>query len=880
MNRATKGSAPAPASPPRRAGGDDPLPLLLLAALLVLALALLAAALRSAHDGPWLLACLLIGAGLGGYVLRELWSAREADPATARRHGGAPASEPVRAATPSAAAAIEATGAHVELRRELERLKAMERQLTQAKHEAEAATMAKGEFLATMSHEIRTPLNGIIPLLDIVLSGQLAPDQKDYVQTAYQSARQLLSIVDDILDYSKIEANKLELESVGINIKEIVDSVTRLLAKNAESKGLRFTFGIEPNVRLAMRGDPVRLRQVLTNLVSNAIKFTERGQVAIEVRKRGDSRSHSELLFSVRDTGVGISSEAQARLFKPFAQADASTTRIHGGTGLGLVICKRIVDLMGGQIGVKSEAGKGSTFWFSVPLLKAMGDMQPARSDLHGSRALIVTTDQALLRRISGWLTTWGVQFAQTSVSAEALAKLRASAGMGEAWSYDFLVLDWGAMKNSALSLARNVMREGTLEAVRILAIGGDEDLPSEVRGAPRMLALGRQVGDVELRSALQRLLDRDGSAGEAAPAAVDSLLPPPLPTEHRHATAGAMPAAIVPPAAAGVPVVAGAVGGHVLLVEDNPVNRQVAQRLLALVGVSHDVAENGKQALDCLAQSRYDAVLMDCQMPIMDGYTATRTMRRLEADGQRKGHLPIIAMTANAMAGDREKCLGAGMDDYMSKPLNRALLEQTLRKWIAPGAPTRAGATTVAPAAATPAPHPATAPAAAPTPMPGNRTPATAAIAATPIATPRIGAQVAQPAPAALDQRAPAAFGLSGNLGEPIDAGVIQDLLEVMGDEFTDLVRVYLEDAPKSVSQLERAAMAGSLDGLVAPAHSLKSTSANLGALGLSDMAKRIEHGARSGGLPGEAVMLVAELGNEYQRVAAEFRRLLGGAA
>ena len=872
MNRASKGSAPARAMQPPASGGDGPptLPLLLLAALLVLVLALLAAALRSASDGPWLLACLLIGAGLGGYVLRELWSARATAAAPPLVPAAPAAPEPGRPQP----ATIESATAHVELKRELERLKAIERQLTQAKHEAEAATMAKGEFLATMSHEIRTPLNGIIPLLDIVLTGQLAPDQKDYVQTAYQSARQLLSIVDDILDYSKIEANKLELESVGINIKEIVDSVTRLLAKNAESKGLRFTVGIEPNVRLAMRGDPVRLRQVLTNLVSNAIKFTERGQVAIEVRKRGDSRSHSELLFSVRDTGVGISSEAQARLFKPFAQADASTTRIHGGTGLGLVICKRIVDLMGGQIGVKSEAGKGSTFWFSVPLLKAVGDMQPARSDLHGSRALVVTTDQALLRRISGWLTTWGVQFAQTSVSAEALAKLRAAAGMGEAWSYDFLVLDWGAMKNSALSLARNVMREGSLERVRILAIGGDEDVPSEVRGATRMLALGRQVGDVELRSAMQRLLDQE--AGDPVPAAVETLLPPSLPSDTRGGAPAAIAATTVSPPGSTAAVASGGVGGHVLLVEDNPVNRQVAQRLLALVGVSHDVAENGKQALDCLAQSRYDAVLMDCQMPIMDGYTATRSLRRLEADGQRKGHVPVIAMTANAMAGDREKCLGAGMDDYMSKPLNRALLEQTLRKWIAPGAPTRAGATTSTPATPAPAPRPVVAPAGATTPAAPLRpatVPPAPPVSASPVAT-----TPAAPATASLDQRAPAAFGTSGNLGAPIDAGVIQDLLEVMGDEFTDLVRVYLEDAPKSVSQLERAAMSGALDGLVAPAHSLKSTSANLGALSLSEMAKRIEHGARSGGLPGEAVLLVAELGNEFQRVATEFRRLLGG--
>lgn len=262
--------------------------------------------------------------------------------------------------------------------------------------------------------------------------------------------------------------------------------------------------------------------------------------------------------------------------------------------------------------------------------------------------------------------------------------------------------------------------------------------------------------------------------------------------------------------------------------------------------------------------------------MPVMDGYTATRTLRRLEADGQRKGHVPVIAMTANAMAGDREKCLGAGMDDYMSKPLNRALLEQTLRKWVAPGSPTRAGATVVPSSYVPPTPRPATASAA---PAARAATPATATPASTPAPTPTsTPAAAAGAAAAALGQRAPAAFGASGNAGAPIDAGVIQDLLEVMGDEFTDLVRVYLEDAPKSVSQLERAAMSGSLEGLVAPAHSLKSTSANLGALGLSDMAKRIEHGARSGGLPGEAVLLVAELGNEFQRVATEFRRLLGG--
>jgi signal transduction histidine kinase/CheY-like chemotaxis protein len=602
----------------------------------------------------------------------------------------ADAPQPVAAPAPRAAETAARDAQITDMRRELDRLREAEAQLTRAKQEAEAATMAKGEFLATMSHEIRTPLNGIIPLLDILLSTRLADDQREYLNTAYSSARQLLSIVDDILDYSKIEANKLELEQVGLNIKEIVDSVTRLLAKNAESKNLKFSATIDPNVRLAMRGDPVRLRQVLTNLVSNAIKFTERGSVAIEVKKRSDTRTHSELLFTVRDTGVGMTAEQQARLFQPFTQADASTTRIHGGTGLGLVICKRIVDLMGGQIGVKSEAGRGSAFWFTVPLLKAVGDMVPARTDLHGARAMLMTTDQALLRRVSGHLSAWGVSFVQAGMPADALTKLRAAAG-SDSWAYDFLVLDWGVMKASALSLSRNVLRDSALGQLRIVAISGDDEVPGEFRGVSRFVVLGRQFGDVDLRGAMQRLLAADG---EQAPASVDSLLPgllDPLPVAPAPAAstgAGSSGQAVRP--APPRPVAGGdaAVGGHVLLVEDNAVNRQVAQRLLSLVGVSFDIAENGRQAVERLTEGRYDAVLMDCQMPIMDGYTATRTIRKLEADGHRQGHVPIIAMTANAMVGDREKCLASGMDDYMSKPLNRALLEQTLRKWIPEGRP------------------------------------------------------------------------------------------------------------------------------------------------------------------------------------------------
>jgi signal transduction histidine kinase/CheY-like chemotaxis protein/HPt (histidine-containing phosphotransfer) domain-containing protein len=740
----------------------------------------------------------LVLAALGGWIGWRAYAAVATQPAPPP-----PPPAPVRIAAPQPSAT------QVAMQAELEKLRSVQGELMRAKQDAEAAMMAKSEFLATMSHEIRTPLNGIIPLLDIVLSTKLTPDQQDYLQTAYKSSRELLRIVDDILDYSKMDANKLELETTGLNLRELLDAVHRLLVKNAEAKGLTFNFTIDPAVRIAVRGDPTRLRQVLTNLVSNAIKFTERGTVTIHLSKQKETRTHYEYLFAVKDTGIGIAPDAVTRLFQAFTQADTSTTRFHGGTGLGLAICQRIIELMQGKIGVRSEVGKGSMFWFSVPMLKALGDTTAARRDLHGARALVMANDAATMRRLSSYFGSWGAAFQQSAAAPDALSKLRSAASMGESWAYDFLILDTTAIPPpAALTLLRNISREPLLERVRCVFLLGDEPAPPDLAADPRALTMPRQASEGELRNALLKLLGVD---------------------EHAVAIANPLPEAPPPVQVEAPPEATRPIAGHVLLVEDNPVNRQVAQRLLMLMGLSYGGAFNGKEALEQLEKDSYDVVLMDCQMPIMDGYTAVRILRQNEETSGK--HLPVIAMTANAMAGDREKCLRAGMDDYMSKPLNRALMEQTLRKWLPADAKSR-------------------------------NVPAPVKPAALPIAAP------APPKPFAPPASAPS--------GAVLDTDVIRDLLDVMGDEFTDLVRVYLEDTPKSVAALEQAAARGDIEGLIAPSHSLKSTSANLGALSLSELAKRLEHGARGGTLGAEAPVIVAEIRRTFVRVQQELNALL----
>jgi signal transduction histidine kinase/CheY-like chemotaxis protein/HPt (histidine-containing phosphotransfer) domain-containing protein len=679
---------------------------------------------------------------------------------------------------------------------ELASLRGMQKELLAAKQAAEAGMLAKSEFLASMSHEIRTPLNGILPLLDIVLGTDLTPTQREYLVTANASAQELLRIVDDILDYSKADAGKLHLESVSLNVREVVDGVKRLLEKPAEAKGLVMRAVVDEDVRPVVRGDPVRMRQILTNLMGNAIKFTQRGGVSIRVSRRQDTATQHELLFAVRDTGVGLAPDAAARLFQPFSQADATVTRRYGGTGLGLAICKKLVDLMGGRIGVRSEPGRGSVFWFTIPFEKTPADGRPTEpAGLAGARVLLAAGPQHT-RAISTVLATLELETSQVSDTAATLSQLQQSAPLGRAFRFDLLVVDADSVSGDVAGMLRAILRDRQLDSLRLLALG--------LRSAPdpRVVLVPTSAGDDTLRRCVRSAF---GLSPQARPQPVLSAAELPRSEPDRVQLAGT-----------------------VLLVEDHPVNQKVAQKLLERLGLTVDLAVNGEIALDKLREGVFAMVLMDCQMPVLDGYSATRRLREIEtAAGEPR--TPVIAMTAHAMAGDRERCRQAGMDDYLSKPLDRSQLAQTLARWLPPAS---APVLAAEPGAAAPARPKRPAPALAPVP---HRE-----------ATPRT---------------------------EPLDTTALVDLESIMGDELIALVDTYLRDGTLRLQCLHDAAERGDRAEVAELAHSLKSSSANLGAMALSNRAREIEEAARSGTLVDPAAS-VAALDRLYADAAAALRR------
>jgi len=634
---------------------------------------------------------------------------------------------------------------------------------------------------ATMSHEIRTPLNGIVPMLDLLLSSPLPQGQRDLVRTAYASSQQLLRIVDDILDYSKLEADRLELESTVFNMRELLEDVVQWMRHPADMKGLRVNLEIDPSVRLPVRGDPVRLRQVLGNLIGNAVKFTERGGISLTVRRLGENANQHLLRFEVRDTGIGISPEAQDKLFTAFAQADASTTRLYGGTGLGLAICKRIVDLMGGRIGVESEPGNGASFHFEIPLKKVQGDLEHRPVERTGQRVLLLSTDERLRRRLQMLVPNWGLRLTAVDTVHEALDRLRTAAAQGQPWRYSVVVADLAGMRNTAVALQRNLQRVALYGEVSLVCLFGDEGIPAGLQ-RDDVAFLPRQVLDNELRTALM---------------APDNAAIASLPT----------PAAAMPPAAHDAHAAASERRrwqGRLLLVEDNPVNLLVAQQLLKVLGLECDTAVNGELALQAMAR---------------------RWRQHETALGAAR--LPIVAMTANAMAGDRQKCLDAGMDDYLAKPVTRAQLDACLTRWL-----------------------------------PSQTEPAEPVHPPTSIGT--ISATIA-------DADARPAMGAFAAATPPetpmLNEETLDDLEAMIGPGVAQIIAAYLDNTPRLIAQLKSAAEVPDLSLLRELAHSLKSSSANLGADALSEAAKRIELGARQLTLerPAAAVAVVVA---EYERV------------
>jgi len=701
-------------------------------------------------------------------------------------------------------AQIEGRGAALTHHRdELERqVSVRTEQLEKAKNAAEAASRAKSAFLATMSHEIRTPMNGVLGMTEMLLGTDLTETQRNYTRLVQQSGEHLLVIINDILDFSKIEAGKLTVEYINFNLWDLLDDIHTVYTPQAEAKGILLHFDIADDIPVAICGDPNRLRQIMANLLGNAIKFTEQGRILARVRVASEDNQAVMLRFEVHDTGIGIANEARSRIFEAFSQADDSTTRKYGGTGLGLAISKQLVELMGGAIGVDNAriAGadtQGSVFWFTVAFDKRRVDPDAPGDHQHtidGLRVLLVDEDETSRVGIKRHLATWRVECDAAAGADDALAHLLAATRAGQ--PYDAAIVDMELSAVSGLLLAAQIKADPATRATRLVLLSPERLAadPVQRREAGVAYQLIKPARAADLFACLAT-----PPRGQVAPA------PRFLPARPLRLDADRPRTR------------------RVLLAEDNPVNVEVARAMLESLDLQVDCAPNGEEALKAVRATPYDAVLMDCQMPIMDGFAATAAIRRDEREAGRDRVLPIVAITANALQGDREACLAAGMDDYLSKPFSQHELAAVIGRWMA------------LPLAASV--HHEDAP-------------------------PRLP-------PETVDV-------IRRDVINRVALDKIRALSRERGDALVQkVIAAYVDDTPQQLRRLHDAIDGLDTDNVRRIAHTLKSASANVGADGLAALCKQLEHLGRAATTDGAGTLL-ADMEHAFRDVRHSLAALL----